>query len=286
MNHTTAPYWLRASLLMMLCAIIGSTSAAAPSPAQLIAQMEEALTPAQPQLARVHISVTKELTPDESLSWEALVARQRFDDGPRTAITILEPDYATGSAMLTAPRTNDKDLGLWLYTPKERRARQIAPLEPDRNLLLTDFGYADLGLAPRDLIEAELVGEEVIDGQATWKVRAAPEQDWYYSYIVTWIAQDTMLPVKREFYDRADRLWKVLSVRSLLIDSVPTVLDVTLEDVQTRSTSRWQVRAVSYDAKGLDKQDLSPDSLGQLAAQPFWKIIGVTPLKEAVSTAN
>src|SRR5690606_4948654 len=99
---------------------------------------------------------------------------------------------------------------------------------------------------------------------------AAPEQDWYYSHIVTWISQETMLPVKREFFDRADRLWKVVSVHSALVDGAPTVLDIILEDVQTRSTSRWQVRAVSYDAEGLDKEDLSPDNLGQLDKQPFW----------------
>lgn len=282
MNNTMHCLALRAGLLGALFTL-GGAAQAAPSPAQLLADMQEALVPEQGQLSRVYINVTRQLEPQDSHSWNALVARQRFEDGPRTAITVLDPSPVQGSATLTAPREEDEELGLWLYTPKERRARQIAPLEVDRNFLMTDFSFADLALTARDFRDPELLGEQTIDGRQTWRVRAAPAENWYYSEIVTWIAADTHLPVRREYFDRAGRLWKVMTVRSALIDDVPTVLEITLEDVQTHSISTWQVRALSYADERLEERHLSPDGLGELADQPFWRAVGFTPQEDVVS---
>ncbi|MGE0486065.1 MAG: outer membrane lipoprotein-sorting protein [Gammaproteobacteria bacterium] len=267
-----------------LCAALGATALllcgsvhaadGTPDPGELMARMHGALVPATAQLTRVQVSVEPGDGSHERRDWIALVARQRYPEGPHNAITLLSPDDAAGSALLTAPPTRRAEgIGLWLYTPTERRARELAPLEADRHFLVTDFTYDDLALSTRDFVEPTLLGTGTVDGRATWKVRVKPASDWYYSSIVTWIDEQTLLPVKREYYDRAFRLWKVIDYQSALIDGVPTVMDVRLHDVQSRSRSRWRVLAVSYDGQGIDEDDLAPLALGELAAQPFWRTV-------------
>jgi len=264
----------RIGTLFALVLMAGAVTAKERDPARLMAAMQDAMVPGQSQLTRVAVSLYRDGAQAPTRTWQALVARQRFDDGPRTAIAMMAPEAARGSAMLTAPRPDDGDIGLWLFSPSERRARQLAPLQADRHFLVTDFNYGDLGLAKRRFVEPRLLGEEIIDGRKTWKVEVAPADDWYYSRIITWIAQDTMLPLKREYYDRAFRLWKVVEVRDAVVDDVPTILGMQVHDVQTNSRSDWTVRAVSYDGRGVDKADLSAAALGELPQQPFWQVVG------------
>lgn len=267
---------LRVALGAALSLLGGVTLAAPapPDPGELMAGMHEALVPATAQVARVDVSVEPGDSNHERREWTALVARERYSDGPHTAVALLSPDDANGSALLTAPRERrEEGIGLWLYAPSERRARELAPLEADRHFLLTDFTYDDLALSTRDFIEPALLGEEKVDGHDTWKVRVKPAKDWYYSHIVTWIDKHTLLPVKREYYDRAFRLWKVVAYHSAVIDGVPTILDAQLNDVQSRSQSRWQVRALSYQAQGIAEQDLTPETLAELTARPFWQAV-------------
>ncbi|MEQ8233098.1 MAG: outer membrane lipoprotein-sorting protein [Gammaproteobacteria bacterium] len=274
MNIITHRASLAAALCGLLFAAAPSANAADPDPALLIAAMQDALVPNEPRLARVRVTVWKEQDELARRSWEALVARRRFDDGPRTAVTLMAPPVTRGSAMLTAPR-EDGEIGLWLYSPSERRARALAPFEADRNFLVTDFNYDDLALTTRDFVEPQLLGDEELDGRPTWKVEVKPAEEWYYSRIVTWIGKDTMLPIRREYYDRAYRLWKVVEMDDAIIDGIPTVLEVALHDVQTDSRSLWDVRAVSYGTDELDREMLSSEQLGQLDQQPFWQAVGL-----------
>lgn len=266
---TTATF----GLLLTLFGGVAAAEPGAPDPAVLLAEMRDALVPSTAQLARVHVTVREIDQPQETDAWDALVVRRRFDDGPRTAITLTGPGDARGTGILTAPNPDGSGSGLWVYTPYERRARELDPLEANDHFLLTDFNYNDLALATLPVREPRMLGEALADGRPAWKVEVKPKDDVYYSRIVTWIARDSKLPLRREYYDRAGRLWKVATFRTAVIDDVPTVLEERLNDVQTRSSSTWEVRAVSYDSGAVDRSELSAATLGKLRAQPFWKAV-------------
>ena len=261
--------------VVLLGGAAGSAVAAtAPDAARLLAEMQGALAPAKPQIARVHVTTKENDSMDERDAWDALVVRRRFDDGPRTAIAMTRPDDAHGTVILTAPLDDNAGRGLWVYEPAERRTRELTPLEPDQHFLLTDFNYADLALATFPLQGSKVLGEVHLDGRAAWKVEAVPASTRQapYSRIVSWVAEDTKLPLRREYYDRAGRLWKVLSYRGAIVDSVPTILDVRLRDAQSGATSTWEVRALSYEDPGhVARTAFEPERLGSLSEQDFWQ---------------
>lgn len=46
------------------------------------------------------------------------------------------------------------------------------------------------------------------------------------------------MPVKRESYNRADRLWKIASYRDVIVDGEPVLMRLTMLDVQNGSEAR------------------------------------------------
>lgn len=271
MNTELLKKFARAGAALITAAWLQAGVAQTPDPSALLDDMQLALIPAAAQFSRVQISMHSDQPGGGSSLWEALVVRHRSASGPRSAISMLSPANIKGSAMLTAPKPNTPSLGLWLYSPDERRSRTFSPLEADRRMLSTDFSFEDLAMTTRTTKPPVLLGSETHASRQFWKVEAQPDVDRYYSRMVTWIADDTKLPLKREYYDRGGKLWKVVKYRDEVIDDIPTIVAIELRDVQSRDLSLWQVKAIAYAADEFDVRILSPAALGELPMQAFWQ---------------
>lgn len=247
-----------------------------PDPAVLLADMQRALVPASAQFSRVHIAARSDQPGGGSTEWDALMIRERDDDGPHTALSLVTPASLKGAGILTAPHPSKPSLGLWLYAPDDRRSVEFSPLEADRQFLSTRFNFEDLALTTRAIKPPVLLGSERDDGRLVWKVETQPTVDRYYSRILTWIADDTRLPIKREYYDRADQLWKVVTYRDKLVDGIPTVTVIELHDVQSRDVALWRLDAVAYSREKLDQKVLSPAGLGDVQKLAFWRTLSAS----------
>jgi hypothetical protein len=210
-----------------------------------------------------------------------MALRQRGDDGPRSAVIIELPANVRGAAMLTAPHPEKPDLGLWLYAPEERRTVEYSPLEADRKFLMTDLNFEDLAMARRDIKPPVLLGKSQENGRAAWQVETQPSADRYFSRIVTTIDQETHLPLKREYYDRGKKLWRVITYRNEVVSGHPTVMEIALNDVQSRAESRWVVQKVAYLDDPVDPRLLKEAGLGKLIDNPMWERVGPPPVAGA-----
>ncbi len=259
------------STLWALIAWAQVGAAQTPEPATLLDEMQRALIPTTAQLSRVQISMHSDQPAGATTLWTALVVRYRNATGSRSVISMVSPANIKGSAMLTAPTPDTQTLSLWLYSPEEQRARTFSPLEADRHFLTTDFNFEDIAMTTRTTEPPSLLGSEMHEQQLVWKVQTQPVIDRYYSRMVTWIADETRLPLKREYYDRGGKLWKVVKYREQIIDTIPTIVEIELRDVQSRDLSLWRVEALAYARDEFDARLLSPTSLGTLQAQGFWQ---------------
>lgn len=262
---------LATATLLVLLGTGCANAEQSPDPATLLADMQRALIPGVAQFSRVHISAHSDQPGGGSKDWDALVIRQRDEQGPRNALSLTSPTNLKGAAILTAPHPTKPTLGLWLVTSEEQRVVEFSPLEADRQLLSTRFNFEDVGFTPRETTPPVVLGSERLDGRMTWKVEARPTVDRYYSRMLTWIAADTRLPVRREYYDRAGQLWKIVSYRARQIDGIPTIVGIDLKDVQSRDTASWRVDALAYHRPTLNGKVLSPAGLGDLQRLVFWK---------------
>jgi hypothetical protein len=165
--------------------------------------------------------------------------------------------------------------------PLLRRVRELAGVDASEHFLGTDFTYADLGFV-RLHPQYRLLGEEDRGGKQTYKIEeSAPQERAYYSRVITWVSKDLLLPVQRDYYDVAGRLWKTEVFEEETIDGVPTPLRMQMEDLQGKSCTDLRVSDVRYDVDVPDAL-FDPMELSVAASSPAWQsaLAQTTPSQE------
>jgi len=160
------------------------------------------------------------------------------DDLSKILIRFLAPADVANSGLLTWEAKDGND-DQWLYLPATKRAKRIASSGKKNRFMGTDFAFEDL--RPENLAAHTytLVGAETVDGQPCWVIAAvaATEKqaaDSGYSKRKLWVRQDNHYTVKREYYDKRDRLEKVQTDRKLknVRGTVWRADEVEMHDVQ------------------------------------------------------
>lgn len=198
-------------------------------------------------------------------------AQKLISGGKNVIIVMLEPDSIKGYAYMYKEK-DDMTVDRWIYFPAINRIRSIIePWNAYDSFLNTDFTYADIGFVDTKG-EYALLGEETIAGAPAYKVEkriksAIP----YYSKIVTWISQETYLPLRQDFYDIADRLYKrQLFEDIIVVGKTPVPYKITMSNLQTNTSTVLSVKELRT---GLDVPDeiFMPDRLSYTATCPIWE---------------
>lgn len=241
---------------------------AAPDVMAIVDQMKAVFEPPRPSIRKVEITVSNNEGQEEA-EWTAGIARKQLADGKRSLIVMLEPQSVRGNALLLWEREKQAD-SMVVYSPVLRRVRRIVPVDAYEHFMDTDFTYADLGFVSRRGTY-RLLGEEEHAGVHAYKIEEAPKEQWYYSRTVTWVNADSLLPLQRDYYDTAGRLWKtVLFEQVSIIDGVPTPLRLRMQDLQQDTSTELTMSEVRYDAD-LPEALFEPSGLPQVATSPLWQ---------------
>jgi hypothetical protein len=261
----------------LIVAISPAVAQPPPDPKTLVKQMKQAFEPNRPSTRKVVISVTDM---GQTIQFEGRVARKLLADGKRQVIVMTAPVDVRGTAILIAePKEPTKASVMWLYAPVIRRVRKLLPIDAYDHFLDTDFTYADLGYV-RIHDRYKYLGTTDVGGVMAYKIdEKIPQEEWYYSHVVTYIAELNKLPVKREYYDPAGALWKTEVFDNITdIDGIATVLHASMKDVQAGTGTDLIVSEVRYDVEVPDSI-FDPMKLNQLADHPLWQPVAAPPAK-------
>lgn len=247
--------------------LMGNAVFAQPEPLALMQQMKEVFEPNQPTTRKVRITVQ---TQEEEVHWLAGQAVRQLAEGKEVLTVLLEPAGLQGNAMLVKEQADQPSV-MMVYIPPLRRVREIVPVDAYEHFLGTDFTYADLGLV-RLHEHYRFLGEETYQGKQAYKVEEiVPEERAYYSRIVTWIDADSKLPLKREYYDAAGKLWKIEQFDEVTtIEGVATPLQITMQDVQGKGRTQLRFEQVDYNVD-LPATLFEPTHLAQAAESAVWQ---------------
>ncbi len=255
-------------LLLFTPRLASAAAAPAESSAEaeaIYARMLEVVAPERTVVGRVRL--TTETAKGETHRYDALVARRRFEDGPRTTVALLGPDAAEGAALLWGTTRANGEPVEAIYGIAENRVREIAPVMPDDVFLSSDFTRADLGFVARGPMTFEYLGETEVNGREVYEILAKPRDSWYYSRIYTWVDRYSYVPVRREYYDRAGRLWKRANYESVTVNDMPAITRITMEDVQDDSRSdllTLEMRVIENDGEELFRRTYLPRVAAQI----------------------
>lgn len=225
-------------------------------PQAVVGAMRSALFNAQPQSGRMTISVRTDS--GEQAQWQADYLQQRREDGGYTLMVMREPDTVAGIALLT--KSSAAENRAWVYVPSVRRTRELDALESDTRFLFSDMTYGDLGMFERRATELTV---SMDDGGGNYVIERVPADAWQISRIKTWLSRENSLPLRREFYDRAGRLWKEATYTHAEIEGVPTIVGIKMRDVQGGGETTIERHDVGY-ADSVDASHFSPDELWRM----------------------
>jgi hypothetical protein len=173
--------------------------------------------------------------------------RKRCGEEWRNLTVVREPADVAGAGVLSWMHP-DRRPDMWLYLPELGRIRQLNALAQRERFLGSDLTYEDLtGQSFYDRTH-ELLGEEDVDAEPTYRVesRGTSAAD-AYARIVTWVSRRTFLPVRAEYYGRDGRLQKLGSFGGVHeVKGIPTPATIVMADVQSGHRTEITVQQVDF----------------------------------------
>jgi outer membrane lipoprotein-sorting protein len=88
----------------------------------------------------------------------------------------------------------------WMWTPALGRERRIALQDRSSRFFGTDFSFEDLEERDVNQYEYRILGEEKVDGFATWKLESKPKKTSQYTRSELWIRKDNYTIVRIDNY--------------------------------------------------------------------------------------
>jgi hypothetical protein len=148
----------------------------------------------------------------------------------------------------------------WLYVPALDLVRRIAADDRRSQFVGSDFTYEDVSGRLPSLDDHEILGADSVMGRAATKVKSTPKDKKTadYMYRISWIDDETKLPLKEEYFDKKDELVRRFEVGKIdVIDEVPTAVERTMHDLKGKRNTTITFADVSYEI------DLKPDDFSE-----------------------
>ncbi|RMF80471.1 MAG: outer membrane lipoprotein-sorting protein [Nitrospirae bacterium] len=190
-------------------------------------------------------------------------SRMRRHEGLQDSlIRFTYPADIEGTAFLTVERRG-RDPEQFLYLPALRRVRRIVAKQKGKSFVNSDLYYQDLERRRPEKDRHRLLGEATVAGHRCWILESTPKERTSSAYgkTVAWIDQESLLPLKAEFYDRKLRLLKRSRTREIeRIQGIWTAMESEVTTVKRRHTTRLKVLKIRYNV-GLRAADFDKRAL-------------------------
>ncbi len=181
----------------------------------------------------------------------------RGDDETRSLIRFNSPADIRDTALLMHDHARDTT-DQWLYLPALDRTRRIASDRRGGRFVSSDFFYEDLQNRHPSQDINRLTGTETIDGVETSRLESIPRDDGeesVYSKRVSWVHEETRIPIRVDFYQGGEQPAKRLEVQRVeRHQGYWTVMSSIMTDLESGHRTELRVDSVVYD-QGI------PDSL-------------------------
>jgi outer membrane lipoprotein-sorting protein len=162
------------------------------------------------------------------------------------AIEYVSPPRDKGTRML---KLGDE---LWIYLPGVDRVQKISGHMLRQGMMGSDVSYEDLMSSSemRKRYEAKILGEETVDGRKCWKLEMKARDDSVsYPRRVSWIDQETFIPVRQELFALSGMLlktWTMSDVKEFPGGRrFPTKMTVQ-DNVKKESVTRVEFKDIQF----------------------------------------
>lgn len=153
----------------------------------------------------------------------------------------------------------------WIFVPAVDLIRRIAADDERSSFVGSDFTYEDVSGRDVEGDTHSLLPEEKLGDADCYVIRSVPRTEVGYTRKLSWIDKESFLPLKEEYYDAQEQLFRVFTADRIEGVAVgegaekktyPTIVKRTMKNVKTGHRTEVTYDSVSYDLS-LQEKDFS-----------------------------
>jgi outer membrane lipoprotein-sorting protein len=166
----------------------------------------------------------------------------------KSVLRFMQPAEVKGVALLVVNHP-DRASDQWMWTPAIERDRRIALQDRSTRFFGTDFSFEDLEERDVNQYEYSLLGDDVVDGVACWKIQSQPKEakSSQYSRSIVWVRKDNYA------FARIENFIKDQAVRRLVYSNIENVQGIwsarqlEMSDLRRGSRTRLTLDKLQYN---------------------------------------
>jgi outer membrane lipoprotein-sorting protein len=166
----------------------------------------------------------------------------------KAVLRFTAPAEVKGVALLVVNHP-DRASDQWMWTPAIERDRRIALQDRSTRFFGTDFSFEDLEERDVDQYTYRLLGEEAIEGAASWKIESTPKEakSSQYTRSVVWIRRDNYAFARIENFVR-DQVVRRLNYNDIQnVQGIWTARQLEMTDLRRNSRTRLTLDKLQYN---------------------------------------
>lgn len=173
-------------------------------------------------------------------------------EGLSKSLTVFKSPAAVENTRFLTVENKGRSDDQWIYLPALRKMRRIASGEKSGSFMGSDFSYSDMESRDIDDFTQNLLREESRDGTRCWVVESIPLPDTDfgdYSRMLSWIDQQTHIPVRLEYYSSgSDSPVKIMESSDIKQnDGIWTPMKLTMTTVRSGHRTVMEINQIKYN---------------------------------------
>ncbi len=172
----------------------------------------------------------------------------------KMVLRFTQPAEVKGVALLVVNHP-DRASDQWMWTPAIERDRRIALQDRSTRFFGTDFSFEDL--EERDVAQYEyaLLGDDTLDGVATWKIQSTPARTKtsQYTRSIVWIRKDNYAVAQIENYAKEQVVRRLRYADIQNVQGIWTAKVLEMTDLKRNSRTRLTLDKLQYNVPMKDE---------------------------------
>ena len=142
----------------------------------------------------------------------------------------------------------DKDDDRWLFIPAINLVKRIAANDKYSSFVGSDFTYEDVSGRKPEEDTHTLLRKEKIGERSCFVIESAPKEPSEYTKRISWIDETNLLPLKEEFYDKQNELYRQFEAIEIKnIGGIMTITKRLMRNVKTGHRTEVTFQTVEYN---------------------------------------
>jgi outer membrane lipoprotein-sorting protein len=239
--------WHGPALALVLVTVIQAAPAAAADATETVRKSQSAFFEAGRDFqARVKMTlITRE---GQQRLRDLTMLRKNGEAGEQKYFMYFHSPADVAGMTFMVYKFPNRDDDRWLFIPAINLVNRIAARDSRSSFVGSDFTYEDVSGRDLSADAHTLVKEDQIGGRKVYVVESTPRSPAEYARKLAWIDQTTFLPLKEEYYDVQDALYKVFTADEIKeVQGFPTAVRRIMVNVKTGHKTEVVFERVQYE---------------------------------------